>query len=1151
MDTLPPVRVGVLGRPAVSADGVVAALAGEREAGLLALLVARRGGATRAEVLEDELWDGQRVSEAALRVTVNRLRKRLLESGDDPLQTQPRAYRLVLDDDSIDSGVFEQLARAAREAHGVGRHERVVELTEQAERLWRGEAYDGFGHLSSVRPERDRLEDLRTATLELLAAALVQLDRFDDSLGVVDRVLVRQPYRETTHVLRAIALARAGRVSDAVRSLAELRTRLDEELAAAPGAHVSALELQLVARVAAGELTSPLLTESNTGIAELLDGARAAISAGTVVGRDAELATLRDVIDAAVAGTTQLVVVSGEAGLGKSALFAAWSDQVVAAGGAVLWGRCERHQIVPLHAVLDALGPFISPGVPGPSAAVARLLDDDPPTRIPAAHGDVRRHRILGTLCDLVEELASHRPLLFVVDDGQWADPLTLAFLERVLRTGRDLPLVVAITARTPDLVGSDLDQLLSGLDVPTGRVEMSLRPLGPTALIELTGLEADDGLAQRVARSAGGNPLFAEQLAAHLLAGRERGEGEVGVPPSLERLCRARLVALAPPTLALLEIAAVIGDECSARELAAIAGEERAELGGRLNELRSGRLVEWSNQIDRYRFCHGVMRQVAYDQIEPGRRAHLHLAVARSIGADTPERFGELAMHLAESRPLVPDDEIADAALVAGRRAIELGDSHIATRHFRTVMALGAPSPTQHLAAQFGMGMGLAAGGDLVGASSSLDDTVLSARDAGRWDVVADALMARAALGIAPTIPEALEQAAQIDEALEFVDGDDHHRRARLQFWKAEHLVNVDAVATEEALVGAFDDARHIDDPEVHGLLEYARLRQADAACVGPDRFEYLAQQLMGHVDPATAPGLAARSFLLHQAAGLRQGRVAAVRAAFADRPSWVAAAGPGAALQFDLIAVGAALASDPVDVADEQSAAALDRPHVGLEGLAIAARAMHLLVIRREQRRLHELEPLMLGALALTPRRIFRPLVAAGRDELGDARGRDEQLELLSDEMAVIGPDWTYLATLAFGAEIAAASGAVRLGAEIESRLALQPPQVVVACSGLLVVGHVDRYTALLARLRGDLDEAVELFGSARSADAGNGMALWAAWAAQGEAEARLHRRRAGDPSTARQLLSHAAQVAVGHGSARLERAVADTLATGSASV
>ncbi len=1144
----------MLGRPAVFADGAMVALAGEREAGLLALLVARRGTSTRAEVLEDELWDGRRVSDAALRVTVNRLRKRMKGDGDDLLRSEPRAYRLVADDGSIDACVYERSARSARDAHGAGRHAQAVDLAAQAELLWRGEAYDGFGHLASIRPERDRLENLRTATLELAAAAMVQLGRLDDSLVLISRVVSRQPHRESAHVLRSIALARAGRTNDAVRALSVFRSALAGELGARPGPAVLELEQQLLDGTAVAELVSPLLTvpTASPALTLTLGSAAAPRRAGPrrtgpgrtapLLGREDELDRLAAAAAAASTGALQLVVVSGEAGIGKTSLLAEFADQR-AEDWSVLWGRCDANQVVPLAAVLDALGPYISEHVPGPSAAVAGLLDGGATARSTTLAGDVRSHRTLEVLCDLVEDLALHRPLLLVLEDAQWADPLSLAFVERLLRDPVDRPVVVALTARTPDLPPSDLGRLLDTLGSSTTWTEIRVPPLDATRLVELTGIDAVDGLAEQVVGAAGGNPLFAEQLAAHLAAGRRRGDRDVGIPPSLDRLCRTRLAALEAPTLALVEIAAVMGEDCAAGDLAAVAGEPRAALGGRLNQLCDGRVLELTGALDHFRFCHGVMRQVAYDQIEPGRRAHLHLAVARAIGPVGGHRVGELALHLAEARPLVPDDEIADAALAAGRRAVELGDARIATHHFRTVMALAAPSPDRQMAAQFGMGVGLAASGDVVGASSSLDDAVASARDAGRWDVVADAAMARAALGIAATIPEAVDQAAVIDEVLVHLDRDDRRRRALLLCWKAEHLVNVAVHVVDATLEAATAEALLLDDPDVDDMIRYCRLRQADAACVGPDLLEQMAVRLVEHVDPARAPGLAARSLLVLQLARLRQGRIDAVRRTFAERPSWLSEAGPGTALQFELVAAGAAMASEPVDIADEQSAASAGHPCAGLEGLALAGRMMHLLVVRREQRRLHELEPLMLAALSMTPRRIFRPLVAAARDELHDAAGCAEQLASLFDELAGIGPDWAYLATLAFAAEIAAGTGARDMGTAIEERLDQHPPQVVVACAGLVVIGHIDRYKGLLAQLRGDLDVAVQRFASARSADSSSNMTLWAAWAAHGEASARLRRLDGDDESVAIRLLDQARPVADSHGSDRLRSALEHT--------
>jgi hypothetical protein len=270
---------------------------------------------------------------------------------------------------------------------------------------------------------------------------------------------------------------------------------------------------------------------------------------------------------------------------------------------------------------------------------------------------------------------------------------------------------------------------------------------------------------------------------------------------------------------------------------------------------------------------------------------------------------------------------------------------------------------------------------------------------------------------------------------------------------------------------------------------------------------------------------------------------RAGSIAQALADHPGVLehaaATTESGLVLQSELVGAALEAACAPMDVADRRSDAASADPPPGLENLALISRFIQMTVIRREQLRLGELEPLLVASLFASPRRFSRPLVAAARCEQGDRHAAGEQLVLFSDELRGIHTDWIYLATLAIAAETAAEIGFAPLAAPLEERLIEQVPQVVVG-SGLIVLGHLDRYLGLVAHLRGDLDLAIERFSSARTSDADNGLRLWSAWAAHGEAASRLGRAREDDRCRASALLDEAAGTAEAFGSKRLAQRV-----------
>jgi len=1140
------VRVGILGRPAVYSEGRPVLLAGAREAGLLALLVANAGRLVRAEVLADELWEGRLVSDGALRVTVNRLRKRLTTlAGDDPVRSEPGGYRLELDAADVDAWVYEDLLRRSREQRERGDPQRSVRLIEQGEALWRGQPYDGFGQLPSLRADGDRLDELRWSALELRAAVMVELGALRDALVAVDELLVGQPFRESLWGLRMVVLARMGRRRDALVAFDELRELLELELGVTPGDEVRTLASairseQPVDELRVASLETPARPRTVRG---------RPVTVTTPIGRDEVVARMSAALEGRDVAGVGIVVLTGEPGIGKTTVLEHFLRQAELGGATTLLGRCDRTGAVPLRAVVDAIQPYLGPAGGARGTQVVELLQRQRTGTVDDAQQlEVHRRHLLGLLVDLLAELAGGGPVVLGIDDAHWADPLSLALLDLLVREHPDLELLVVLAVRTTEPAASDLNGLLADLVRRVAVEEIEVPVLPATAMGDLLGDHVPIRLHHAIHRSSGGNPLYALQL--QRLIGPD-GMTDGALPADLGRLCGARLAALSPEALALLEGAAVLGDEWSATQLAQLVGTSRAAAAAALVELRRDGLLVPTDGFDQFRFVHGIIRQEVYEGIEPGRRAHLHhdaAALLETSGSATP---GAIALHLAEARPLADDQRIAEAALRAGEHALRTGGYATAERFFRTVVGLTSPSDAQLAVANFGLGLGQAASGDLRGSATTFVEGYELARESGRWDLAADTLIARARMGLAASIPEATADAQRAADTVDRLDVDDRDRRARLLLWRTDLLVNVspeEATASLDLAEQLLDD---LDDEHLRSAVEYERLRLADSASAPPATCAARATALMQGALERGDVLVGSNAAVMLQAARMRGGQL---QLACAEQEGFAALAAesgnPSALLNAAMTTVGLTLATEPLDVGDEVSMTVTTSTTPDAAMLGTVARLVHLMMVRREQGRLTEIEPLLVGSLMATPRRFARPFVAASRLGAGDLAGVREHLGIFRDELEQLQSDWAYLATLAVAAEVVAEmvaedEGAGELVEPLRRRLASFEPQVVVACSVIVPLGHVDRPLGLLAAAAGELDEAVERLERAHALDGASGMPLWSAWAAHGAAAARLRRDRVDDRDAARRHLVAAAEAAERMRSSRLAGAAARTTA------
>jgi predicted ATPase len=340
------------------------------------------------------------------------------------------------------------------------------------------------------------------------------------------------------------------------------------------------------------------------------------------VGRDDVLAELRRIVDEAAAGRGHLLLLAGEAGIGKTTMLAMAADYAESRGARVAWGWGWPGEGAPGYwpwvQVMRALGLDL----PWPAEPGGQAVRDAPASE---------RFRLFDEVTSLLLAESRIQPLLLLLDDLQWTDQpsqLLLDFLARRLPAGAVA--VVGSYRDTEPAPGPAPGPALAALAART--TVLPLTGLSPDAV---TGLVADvvgDQRAAQVAagvhRRTGGNPFFVQQVSWLLRRGQD------GIPPGVREALGLRFAALPGVTAAALRTAAVIGQRFTADLVARAAGEPPGAVTEALSAAVRARVVS-PDSPDAYRFAHDLFREYAYDQLPAAERAGLHQRIGRALAQD------------------------------------------------------------------------------------------------------------------------------------------------------------------------------------------------------------------------------------------------------------------------------------------------------------------------------------------------------------------------------------------------------------------------------------------------------------------------------------------------------------------------------------
>ena len=383
------------------------------------------------------------------------------------------------------------------------------------------------------------------------------------------------------------------------------------------------------------------------------------MASSRLVGREREQAILRECLAATRGGNGSLVLIGGDAGIGKTALAELLGAEAGRQGCLVLSGHCyDLTETPPYGLWAEALDRFRdTTGFPAEldARSVANLRTSESQATL------FRQTR------DLLEEEAQKRPLVLLLDDVHWADRASIDLFRYLARALHTIPALIIATYRSEELGGnrpfSELYPLLVR-EAKATRLDLHGLTEGDVGSLIEARYSLSDADAHRFAtyllRRTEGNPLFLGELLITAedegILGRAGDHWELGdldaipVPPLLQQVIEGRLRRLGEKARELLAIAAVIGQDVPLSLWLAVSGSDEDDLLDAIDAARQSRMLEELPDGARVRFVHGLIRDACYAAISMSRRKRLHRRVGDALLAHTNPDPDIVAFHLRQA---------------------------------------------------------------------------------------------------------------------------------------------------------------------------------------------------------------------------------------------------------------------------------------------------------------------------------------------------------------------------------------------------------------------------------------------------------------------------------------------------------------------
>lgn len=595
---------------------------------LLAILAAHRDRRLGSDEIVELLWSGRVPSHPVenLAVLVSRLRAVLgtgaIAGGRGGYRLAgPPAVRVDLDEAAALTAESARQLDAGSSKLALSAAARALELLEVGSVL---EDEDDYGWVGAARAEGAEL--LRGARHAVASAALASGDAAV-ARAAADAAVTADPLDEAACRLLMAAHHAAGEQGRAVVAYDRLRRTLAEELGVDPSPDTREVHLAV-------------LREQQPRIATRHPPTTGRAS-DELAGRAVESARLSAAWSAAVAGTPGVMVLVGEAGIGKTRLATQLAEVVRATGGDVLQARCyaaERSLL--LQPLVDALGPVVTDmsaaelvellgsradTLAGLLPEAARSIGVAPGVPAPA---EVERRRVFEVVAMLLRGLAARRPLLLLVDDLHNAGLATAELLHYLARHLTGAPVLVLATVRGEE--GAEALAALAGVSV-----RLDVGPLPEPAVAALAAAAGRAEQAAEIVRRTRGHTLFVVEMLRGLAA------GEPGLPESLREAVLTRLSRAGPAIEEMLRAAAVLGATVDPTVVAGLLEQPVATAVQRCEQAAAARLLVVADR--RYEFANDLLHELLYATTPAPTRVSYHRRAADLL-TDRPEAVAEHA---------------------------------------------------------------------------------------------------------------------------------------------------------------------------------------------------------------------------------------------------------------------------------------------------------------------------------------------------------------------------------------------------------------------------------------------------------------------------------------------------------------------------
>ena len=569
---------------------------------LLTYLIVERGRPISRGELIELFWTGQEDGKAGhcLRQAIYKLRRMAV-----PIETRPDGYLLPTNAAAAD---IDNLVEVNRKLFSNGGNSTLDVLPNPP--------------LASSALYRQWLEQLRERSGAIVRrAALAKLSEarlgnyWHEAMTLALKCLHVDPLNEEATLTLAEATALSGNKKGALAIL-------DAYLADVGTGNA---EIRLPAAILRNRITERVTTGST-------ESARHP----TFVGRHDSLRLMQHLAREVAAGTGYVFYLCGESGIGKSRLVTEFMNLAAMDGYRVIRAECRSGSSEQALSVFMSIAAALlrMPGALGCEPEALRLVrrlteHASAPSGADATYGDPRtlhgavRHALL----DLVDAIASERPLVMLIEDVHWADDHSWSVMRELSSSNRSRPLMLVLTSRPSDIRRPTVDW--GDRQVVTHELQHLTHPDAVNLAANISAslaLDCDATVIEWCVNHSAGNPLFITELLCHWRETKDCTR----VPPSLETLIRGRLSTLSPAGLRVLQAASMLEEFASYDNLASILGLQRWQLLGAIEELDHAKFA--TGGIDGVRVKHDLNALAALQMLSPVSAGILHASIAQRL---------------------------------------------------------------------------------------------------------------------------------------------------------------------------------------------------------------------------------------------------------------------------------------------------------------------------------------------------------------------------------------------------------------------------------------------------------------------------------------------------------------------------------------